>query len=523
MELNRKHNFRSIRELIEINENGENHLNDNIHKSTNLQMNKTSIIQCPFCNKVLLVNISIPHKNTLKIFNAQYNLARHLPIHTGDRPFICKICNKGFRQASTLCRHKIIHTSERPHKCTVCNKAFNRSSTLNTHMRIHLNYKPWKCEICGKGFHQKGNYKNHKLTHTNNKQYRCTICDKAFHQIYNLKFHMFTHSDTKPFKCIDCNKMTGDELYHSLASKKTIVIEKLVELEINLVHDMAFVISAYAMYENPLLNVTRQFLDEKFSFSRLTYDNLVNEMMMNEDETQTNEDFQNFQNEINIYFLQRFCNRLLVLLTESIHPNKTKQVMRKDQCLSSLIDVHLTYQSQDIDDIFNFNTFALIQFKSILTLNAPALKSELPQLIDFQQIHSIPHKLVNDEYFFKIVNCNIEWLRHLIDEVSDEMNNLKKDFQYQIAEERAIHPHNEGSEHLRVTIDDLIELDINNVEENYANEQAEHINSEKFHITRSILIDTLGCATTLFLFAAVPFLSYGVYICLKRRKLKIDE
>lgn len=141
-----------------------------------------------------------------KIFNAHYNLTRHMPVHTGARPFICKICGKGFRQASTLCRHKIIHTSDKPHKCSKCGKAFNRSSTLNTHMRIHLNYKPYVCEFCGKGFHQKGNYKNHKLTHSSEKQYKCSICNKAFHQVYNLTFHMHTHNDKKPFTCHMCGK-----------------------------------------------------------------------------------------------------------------------------------------------------------------------------------------------------------------------------------------------------------------------------------------------------------------------------
>ncbi|MGH0179600.1 UNVERIFIED_CONTAM: hypothetical protein FKN15_002376, partial [Acipenser sinensis] len=152
------------------------------------------------------VNEEIYIERLFDVFNAHYNLTRHMPVHTGARPFVCKVCGKGFRQASTLCRHKIIHTQEKPHKCNQCGKAFNRSSTLNTHIRIHAGYKPFACEFCGKGFHQKGNYKNHKLTHSGEKQYKCTICNKAFHQIYNLTFHMHTHNDKKPFTCVTCGK-----------------------------------------------------------------------------------------------------------------------------------------------------------------------------------------------------------------------------------------------------------------------------------------------------------------------------
>lgn len=107
--------------------------------SSSAVVGKPKTFACPECGK---------------IFNAHYNLTRHMPVHTGARPFVCKVCGKGFRQASTLCRHKIIHTQDKPHKCATCGKAFNRSSTLNTHTRIHNGYKPYVCEFCGKvSFH----------------------------------------------------------------------------------------------------------------------------------------------------------------------------------------------------------------------------------------------------------------------------------------------------------------------------------------------------------------------------------
>ena len=51
-----------------------------ISSTSGIDSNKGKLFKCNDCGKV---------------FNAHYNLTRHMPVHTGARPFVCKVCGKG--------------------------------------------------------------------------------------------------------------------------------------------------------------------------------------------------------------------------------------------------------------------------------------------------------------------------------------------------------------------------------------------------------------------------------------------
>ena len=60
-----------------------------------------------------------------------------LSIFTGDKIFVCDICNKRFYTRTVLDAHKITHGDDRPFLCDLCGFTSKSKSDLSTHQRIH--------------------------------------------------------------------------------------------------------------------------------------------------------------------------------------------------------------------------------------------------------------------------------------------------------------------------------------------------------------------------------------------------
>lgn len=188
----------------------------------------------------------------------------HMRSHTKEKPFICDLCKKSYRNKSSLKAHIKKHygineLEKRKHRpllgwdgrnkkekpspilCVICGLKVNCRSALETHMRKHTGDKPFSCpdcdksytlkgslmrhidvnhskgrssrficEHCGKNFFSKTNIVIHLRIHTGERPYSCPFCEERFIQISTLIRHKRCHTGEKPYRCQTCSKAFKD-------------------------------------------------------------------------------------------------------------------------------------------------------------------------------------------------------------------------------------------------------------------------------------------------------------------------
>jgi uncharacterized Zn-finger protein len=229
------------------------------HQSSTKE-SKSKKIFCSYCQKG---------------FNKVFDLTQHTRSHTGEKPYQCVICGRGFAQKSNVKKHMATHkvwpkghstlpkevavdvevAAEEPvgqeepvqpaefdlvrsveaipapsgssslisvsncYECPYCAATCSTYPTFKSHLREHQTEKCYRCIApgCSRMFQELDLFLEHTLEHKD-RQFRCHLCSAKFPDLAQLNLHSYNHltdeqtREKQVFQCSKCkNKYSSAE------------------------------------------------------------------------------------------------------------------------------------------------------------------------------------------------------------------------------------------------------------------------------------------------------------------------
>lgn len=164
---------------------------------------------CPECPK------GFPSKSTLNNHLIAYH-GKELEIkfyRKSGKPvktIACHLCDtKVTGQGPFVQHYEEFHPEEKRYTCKFCKLHFRYIREVLEHQRRHTGERPFKCDKCGKGFVNDRHLASHKKYRHPDRirlnTFACSKCERKFNNKSALTAHMYKHSETVAF-CKTCGR-----------------------------------------------------------------------------------------------------------------------------------------------------------------------------------------------------------------------------------------------------------------------------------------------------------------------------